>query len=148
MSGKKWRNLELSSGAHWPQGDDGHRLLAKTDNTAKDLNRTILIRSGLRTAYEQWVAYQDYLNGGNLAATCCWKRYRHSWNDCGKQPTSNHCISRALDCGVIDKHGTYHSIGLYPGAIHALHNHGLVLPLWTKGNRREPWHMTERRYPG
>lgn len=147
--GNSWRMLTLREGARWPQGDDGRRLLVKANRVAQDLNRTIHIVSGLRTAYEQWIAYQDYLRGGILAAACCWKRYPHTWDDCGKAPTSNHCRSRALDCGVIGKRtGEYHSIGLYKGARASIARHGLLLPLYQPGRWIEPWHMTERRYPG
>lgn len=145
---KRYPWLILADGRHWPDGDDGHRLLTKLDHVGDDLHRKILIQSGKRTAYEQWVAYQDYLRGGNLAAHCCWKTWLHSWEECGKQPTSNHCRSRAVDCGVIGKSGQYHSIGLYKGAIETLERHGLVLPLWQPGRWLEPWHTTERRYPG
>lgn len=142
--GNEWRMLTLRDGAHWPQGDDGRRLLVKANRVAQDLQRPIHIVSGLRTAYEQWAAYQDYLAGGTLAARCCWQTWPHSWAQCGKQPTSNHCRSRALDCGVIGKRtGAYHSIGLYKGARAAIARHGLVLPV-----PGEPWHLTERRYPG
>ena len=142
--GNAWRMLTLREGAHWPQGDDGRRLLVKANRVAQDLDRTIHIVSGLRTPYEQWIAYQNYLAGGTLAAPCCGKHYPHSWSACGQEPTSNHCRSRALDCGVIGKRtGRYHSIGLYKGAREAIAEHGLVLPVG-----EEPWHLTERRYPG
>lgn len=140
--------LQLADGAHWPTGVAGRRLLRKANRTGRDLRRVLWIESGRRTAYEAWELYQRYLNGtGNLAAPCCWRRYRHTWNACGKTPTSFHAQSKALDVGVIGKSGKYHSLGLYKGAEEAANRHGLHLWLWnTLG--KEPWHLTERRFRG
>lgn len=136
MNGNRWRHLQLRDGAHWPEGADGRRLLKKLNNVAQDLNRTIYIVSGLRTPYEQHVSYMDYLHGGNLAAPCGWKHYLHDWSVCPRQPTSNHCFNRAVDCGVLGNSGAYHSIGLYKGARESMRRHGLCLPV-----PGEQWHV-------
>lgn len=150
MAEQTWRRLVLRDGAHWPKGPDGARLLRKANRVARDLDRRIFIVSGRRNNYEQWVAYQDYLRGGVLAARCCGKSYPHAWDDCGRQCASNHCRSRAIDCGVLSRHGKYVSLGLWKGAIKSLNSHGLTLPLYPTSSGRwlEPWHLTEKRYPG
>jgi len=110
--------------------------MRRLNRVGKALNKKVIIISGLRTPYEQWVVYQDFLRGGNLAATCCWRRYPHSWAQCGKTPTSNHCRSKAIDCGLYDKHGTYRSIGYYDKARELMKRHGLCLPV-----PGELWHV-------
>jgi hypothetical protein len=137
----RWRYpyLRLAPQQKWPKGRDGRNLLKRLNAVGKDCKRIILIKSGLRDAYGQWVAYQDYLRGGNLAATCCSKRYPHSWAQCGKTPTSNHCRSRAADCGMLDRSGdwdTYQSIGYVDAARASMRKHGLCLPV-----PGEKWHV-------
>lgn len=135
--GGRYPMLELASGAHWPTGSEGRALLTKLNNVGEDIHRKIRIISGKRIAYDQWRLYMLYLRGaGNLAAPCCWKRYIHSWESCGKACQSNHCRSRAVDCGTVDKWGNYASIGYSSAARSAMRAHGLCLPVVG-----EQWHV-------
>lgn len=129
--------LRLRRGARWPQGQAGRDLCRRLNNVGRDLQRPILITSGQRTAYGQWVAYQDYLRGGTLAASCCWKKYRHSWHVCGKKPTSLHCFGKAADCVVKRRSGELENIGEFPGARESMRHHGLCLPV----GAGETWHV-------
>ena len=134
---RRYPGVRLASGAHWPTGPAGRRLLRKLSHVARDIGHPILIVSGKRTAHQQWALYMRYLRGdGNLAAACCWRHYVHSWANCGRACSSNHCRSMAVDCGVIDSHGNYASIGYSARARTAMHRHGLCLPVGG-----EQWHV-------
>lgn len=94
------------------------------------------ITSGRRTAYEQWIAYMDYLSGGILAAPCCDQHYVHGWSQCHQQCASNHCVSKAADCTIASPFGEQ-NIGDWERARRELRHHGLCLPV---GNG-ETWHV-------
>lgn len=114
----------------------------KLDKVGTDLRRNILVTSGDRSPFEAWQAYADYLSGGNLAAFCCAKHYRHGWEQCGKQPTSNHCRGLAADCLVeAQKKGStppqWVNIGDLAVVRKALRDRGLCLPVGSG----ETWHV-------
>ena len=133
---KRYPGLQLAPGAVWPTGPHGRELLHKLSAVAKDISHPIRIISGKRQAYDQWVLYMRYLRGqGNLAAPCCGKHYQHSWNSCGRACASMHCRSMAVDCGVVDNHGNYRSIGYSDRARHSMRKHNLCLPV-----PGEQWH--------
>ena len=137
----RWRYpyLRLSPGQKWPRGKNGREILRKLNKVGRGCKRIILIKSGLRDAYQQWMAYMNYLRGGTLAAPCCSKRYIHSWAACGKTPASMHCVSRAVDCGILGKSGdwdTYRSIGYSHTARMHMRKHHLCLPVVG-----EQWHV-------
>lgn len=137
---KRYPGVRLASGATWPTGSEGRRLLHKLSQVAQDIGHPILIVSGKRTQYQQWALYMRYLQGtGNLAAPCCWKRYQHSWSSCGRQCASHHCRSMAVDCGVLDRHGNYTSIGYSDRARASMKKHGLVLNVGG-----EKWHVVRQ----
>lgn len=139
---KRFPGLRLAEGAHWPTGREGRKLLRRLSRVSKDIGHPIKIVSGKRRAYDQWVLYMRYLQGrGNLAAPCCWKRYQHSWSNCGKACASMHCRSMAVDCGVIDSNGNYASIGYSQRARAAMKKHGLCLPV-----PGEQWHVQVGNY--
>lgn len=136
---KRYHWLILADGARWPRGPEGQRLLTRLNRVGRTLKRQIRIDSGRRTNYEQWVAYMDFLSGGNLAAPCCWKHWAHPWSQCARQCASNHCINRAADCSVqARRSGTvFHSIGDDPQARKAMRVWGLCLPVGSG----ETWHV-------
>lgn len=120
----------------------GNKPLMKRANAVGErLNRPVRVISGWRTDRQAWELRMLYNAGkGNLAAPCCSKygysREWHSWESCGKDPWSNHADGKALDCGIVDKHGNYTSIGNYPGARVAIRANGLCLPV-----PGEAWHL-------
>jgi len=130
--------VTLASGAK-PAGDELMRRLRKA---AVYLGKEIRVISGDRTAYQAWILRMRYLNGtGNLAARCCSQYGKHSWNACGKRPTSNHARGKAVDCGVIIN-GKYVSFMLAPGTHAAAKHARLKAPMWPPWGRRiEPWHL-------
>lgn len=134
---KRYPGIQLAPGATMPTGEAGRDLMRRLSKVSKEIGHPIRVISGKRKAYDQWVLYMRYLRGtGNLAAPCCWKHYQHSWSSCGQACASMHCRSRAVDCGVIDRHGNYRSIGYSDKARNAMRKHGLCLPVGG-----EPWHV-------
>ncbi len=134
---RRYPGVRLSHGASWPTGPEGRRLLTKLSQVARDIGHPILIVSGKRSNHDQWALYMRYLQGrGNLAAPCCSKHWVHSWASCGRECASHHCRSMAVDCGVVDRHGRYTSIGNSKRARAAMRAHGLVLNV-----AGEPWHV-------
>lgn len=131
--------LELGPGARWPSGPAGRRLLGKLNRVGRRTRRHIIITSGKRSPHAQWVAYQDYLAGGTLAAPCCSRHYLHSWSQCLKQCASRHCVSRAADCEIqYARNGTYYvNIGEVQAARAAMRAVGLCLPVGSG----EVWHV-------
>lgn len=121
-------------------GDDA--LLTKLNRIGRELRRLVVVRSGYRNNYEQWVLRMRYLRGeGNLAARCCrsfGERVQHSWAACGKASESNHSYppkGRAVDCGILLGSG-YTSIGNVPAARKLMAKYGLCLPVGG-----EAWHV-------
>lgn len=132
--------LRLAPGARWPRGKQGQRLLRRLNRVGRRTGRLVRIDSGRRTPYEAWAAYQDFLRGGNLAAFCCFRHYLHSWAECGKTPSSNHCINRAADCSIQrhrDDSSGFTSIGNVQVARDAMDAVGLCLPVGSG----EVWHV-------
>ncbi len=133
--------LELVKGAHWPTDK---RLLRALNRTGQRRGRTIRIISGLRTPHEAWVLRMRFLSGrGNLAARCC-SRYsgKHSWDQCGRDPWSNHADGNAADCGTVSGlTGAYTSLASDSQARSLANKFGIVFPVidpW------EPWHAEMR----
>lgn len=121
--------VELSPGATWPTD---RKLVTRLDTVGRRRRRRILIVSGKRTYSQQlalWRKWQAYRNGSgppaNLAAF----------------PNSNapHIRGVAADCGTIDRHGTYRSLGLDTRAAHEARELGLAALV-----PREPWHWQRR----
>ena len=132
--------LILADGAEWPTNKD---LLRRLNVVGKRIARPIKIISGFRSPYEAWFLRQKMFNGGNAAAKCCLAyEGRHTWEQCGKQPQSNHADGNAVDCGVINNKGTYISIGNYRRAVKYMKELGLGLPVGPPGTwQKEPWHV-------
>lgn len=130
--------LRLRPGAHWPRGRHGRDLLRRLNRVGRDCRRLVLVTSGHRSPYRQWVAYMDYLRGGELAAPCCGKHWLHTWSQCGRSCQSNHCRDRAVDC-LIEGSGAddWHNIGEDAHAREALRRNGLCLPVGSG----ETWHV-------
>jgi hypothetical protein len=109
--------------------------MKRLNTVGEHLGHIVFCKSGNRTSFEQWQLRMLWIRGaGNLAAPCCTKyahvtTYTHRWVDCGKDSWSNHSSGKAVDCGIIDKNGNYHSIGDFPGARAALKHAGLCLPV-------------------
>ena len=134
----RYRWLRLRPGARWPEGPNGRLLLRKLNNAARDIQLPLRITSGRRTPYEQWVAYQDYLRGGTLAAPCCGQHYLHAWASCQRQCGSRHCQNRAADVVVeLDGGRQLVNVGEYLPARQALRRKGLCLPVGSG----ETWHV-------
>lgn len=131
-------DVELAPGVR-PAGAE---LMRRIGLASAHRGLPILVKSGDRTPYEAWVLRMRYLNGtGNLAALCCWNRYKHSWSSCGKAPRSNHARGLAVDCGFVTSQG-YRSFMLVPGSLATARAVGLRAPLWPPwGGRVEAWHM-------
>lgn len=135
LSLNRW--VEYAGGAHRLKGPHGRLLERKLARVGKTLGHRVRVTSGLRTAREQWFAYQDYLSGGTLAAPCCSKHYPHSWAHCLRQCASNHCCSRAADVEAWSPEKGWVSIGLLPQARRAMKRVGLCLPVGSG----EVWHV-------
>ena len=133
--------LDLSPGAAWPTN---RRLLRLLNVVGQRRARMVLIISGLRTPHEAWVLRMRWLDRkGNLAARCC-SRYegKHSWEQCGKDPWSNHADGNAADCGTVSGRGRYVSLADDAKARRIADKVGLGFPVvdpW------EPWHVELRR---
>ncbi len=116
-------------------------LEQRLNKVAKDIKRKLFIGEGTRTNHQQWVFRMSYLRGqGNLAARCCLKYCPdviHSWANCGKNSQSNHSSGDAADMMVLPG---YQNIGVYPGAVKAMKEHGLGLPVGG-GSQNENWHV-------
>ena len=139
---RQWPFLQLAAGARWPTNK---RLLRALNDTARHRRRIIRIISGLRTPHEAWVLRMRYLNGtGHLAARCCSKydRQTHTWEQCGKDPYSNHADGNAADCGTVTgRTGRYTSLasdGKARRLFEARGGHFPVVSPW------EPWHAEMR----
>lgn len=147
MRKRRYPWLRIRPGARWPKGNNGANLLRRLDDVGAARGRLIRVDSGLRSPYEQWRAYQDFLRGGNLAAPCCSRHWLHSWEECLRQCGSNHCISRAVDASISTgrKPGPhrprtsteFQSIGLDVKARAEMHRVGLCLPVGVG----EVWHV-------
>lgn len=135
MKRHKW--LRLREGARWPRGSAGRDLRRRLNAVGREVGQVVTITSGLRTAEQQWFAYQDYLRGGNLAAPCCSRHYIHSWSSCLRQCASNHCRSRAADTVIADPTRGTINIGESQAARKAMRRHGLCLPVGSG----EVWHV-------
>lgn len=138
-SSKPSGTLTYAPGAHPLRGAAGRRLERKLRKVAKAYGHPVRITSGRRTDYEAWAAYADYLNGGNLAAYCCEKHYRHPWAQCLRHPTSNHCTSRAADVQAQLPWGGWVPIGEIPACRKLLRKYGCCLPVGSG----ETWHVEE-----
>lgn len=134
---RRFKRLLLVEGARWPRGAPGRDLLRRLNNAARLAETRVRITSGRRTAYEQWVAYQDYLRGGTLAAPCCGLGTLHQWRRCQKQCASNHCVSRAVDCEVELENGSWVDPGQWSEFRGAMRQRGLCLPVGSG----ETWHV-------
>ena len=154
--GKQWakrraaRQVRVVGPNQWPflvvsdtQWPTNKRLLRALNATGQGRRRVIKIISGLRTPHEAWVLRMAYLAGrGNLAARCC-TRYsgRHTWEQCGKDPWSNHADGNAADCGTVTAKGKYRSLADDAKARQIFIKHGGCFPVvdpW------EPWHAEMR----
>ena len=133
----RYRWLELGEGARKPLGNDGDDLLRRLNNAAREVQAHVKITSGRRTNYEQWLAYQDYLAGGILAAPCCSLGSPHQWSRCLKQCMSNHCASRAVDCVVKRRGVGWVNLGEWQKMRDAMRAKGLCLPV----GYGETWHV-------
>ena len=125
---KRWAKRRLAKGVRmvgpdrqpfivYPEGvhpPTNKNLLRAVNATGRKRRRLIRCVSGMRTPRQAWELRMLFLDGrGATAALCCTKYSgTHSWADCGKNPQSNHADGNAMDCGTIDKHGTYRSLGL------------------------------------
>ena len=139
MGSRRWYPwLQLGDGAHWPRGASGRDLLRRLNRVGRECRRTLLITSGRRTNYEQWLAYMDYLRGGTLAAPCCSRQYVHEWSECLRDCRSRHCASSAADVVVIRSRGRGTvNIGESKRARKAMRRNGLCLPVGSG----ETWHV-------
>lgn len=133
----RFSRLRLGPGARWPEGITGRLLLRKLERVGTEVRQNITITSGKRSPHEAWHAYADYLRGGNLAAHCCDRTFPHTWKQCGRKPTSNHCISRAADCLIDTSDRGPVNIGESAPARKALRRNGLCLPI----GFGETWHV-------
>lgn len=129
-----WPYVTKDPTTAWPTNK---ALLRKLNSVGRKLHRRVHVVSGWRTPHKCWELRMAYLRGeGNLAARCC-SRYSgfHSWEDCGRDPWSNHADGNAADCGIIDRWGDYSSIGNISKARKQMHKVGLCLPV-----PGEAWH--------
>ena len=156
-AGKKWAKRRLARSCRtigpdqWPflvLGDTAwptnKTLLRALNHTGQRRRRVIRIVSGLRTPHEAWVLRMRYLNGqGNLAARCCSKYSgKHSWEQCGKDPWSNHADGNAADCGTMTGiKGTYTSLANDGKARRIFERLGGCFPVTSPW---EPWHAEMR----
>lgn len=126
--------LVLKPGAAWPTNT---ALLRGLNAVGRGRGLRIVVISGLRTPREAWELRQRYLSGtGNLAARCC-TRYTgpHTWNDCGKNPQSNHADGNAADVNLIMPDGTWLSLAKDRRARRLCTKHGIWFPVTS-----ELWH--------
>lgn len=116
----------------------GEPVMRRLDDVGRLLGRYVKVISGDRTPYQAWQLRMRYLEGrGNLAALCCHISGRHTWQQCGKSPRSNHARGQAADCGVVHSGRAtgYTNIGAWPGARTAMRKVDLCLPV-----PGENWH--------
>lgn len=134
---RTWSNLTLRSGARWPKGRDGRRLLRRLNRAARKAGLQLVVVSGQRNWREQHRAYMDYLRGGTLAAPCCSRHYLHSEAMCLRQCGSRHCVGRAADVdAVLQPGGAWTPVGNVAKMRYELRAAGLCLPV-----PGEPWHV-------
>ncbi len=132
--------LELAPGAVWPTNRD---LLRALNGTGQRRRRTVKIISGMRTPRQAWELRMAMLNGtGNTAARCCTKYSGlHSWDQCGKNPQSNHAGGNAADCGTLTSKGEYTSLASDRRARRIFQRLGGCFPVTSPW---EPWHAEMR----
>ncbi len=137
----QWPFLALAKGTAWPTSK---ALLRALNHTGQQRRRVIRIVSGLRTPHEAWVLRMRWLHHeGNLAARCCSKYSGiHSWEQCGKDPWSNHASGNAADCGTVTGiKGTYTSLANDEKARRIFEKMGGCFPVVSPW---EPWHAEMR----